>query len=49
MPEKLRITSVVFEIDLNSEELDEKLSEIAEELFDKYDKGGKGFLNRNEL
>ena len=36
-------------MDLDSDEYDEKKSEIADELVDKYDKGQKGYLDELEF
>jgi Ca2+-binding EF-hand superfamily protein len=40
---------VIFEMDLDTEDLDEKLSEIVDELFEQYDKGSKGYLDLEEF
>lgn len=47
--EPLHLASVIFEMDLDSDQLDEKISEMVQDLFDKYDKDNKGFLDLNEF
>ena len=39
------LDTIVNQMDLDSDEYDEKKSEIADELVDKYDKGQKGYLD----
>ena len=47
--ERLELNAIVYEMDLDSAELDEKLSEIVSELYDEFDKGEKGYLELEEF